>query len=307
VSAITTVGGLIYGAHDALLGGRRQQITRLDGSIVAAGASLIVSNIDAVSVGSFLNIDDELVYVEAKNPSSRTCEIIRAMRGTTAADHDDGALVYVDPIFARHTIRREIRNEVGSWPADLFYPTSTTFERIATGSDVWKMTTASLPSLADRLIGILDVTVSADSATESPLRVDQWALTHYSTNINGSALDEADLRIQTNYGGTSDLIVVVAATPVATASLWDDDDTTLSALSIPENWADIVLMGAAWRLMLTRDVGRSLIDAQPEPRRAEEVPIGASGSIATMFKRSRDARINEEIIKLKARWPLRRH
>src|SRR5690606_30967147 len=139
------------------------------------------------------------------------------------------------------------------------------------------------------------------------VRPDWLILPEQATNVQ--AVTSRLIAIDSDIAG-ADIEVAIGRRPKTTSSLWSapmDDATITSNYFMKEEWFDIAMFGAAWRLMSGRDIGRATIDSQPQPRSAEEVPPGFAASTATFLKRQRDARLNEEIIKLKARWPLRRH
>jgi hypothetical protein len=57
---------------------------------------------------------------------------------------------------------------------------------------------------------------------------------------------------------------------------------------------DIPVLGAAYRLMMFRELKRSFTEAQGEPRRAAEVPVGSSLTALRGIQAFRQSRIDAE-------------
>jgi hypothetical protein len=87
-------------------------------------------------------------------------------------------------------------------------------------------------------------------------------------------------------------------------SSWSDT-TDVEVLGLTTSMASIPPVGAAWRLMSAKEVGRTNLTAQPEPRKAEEVPAGHMASVAQQLKKLRDDLIDEERWTLMNRYPLK--
>ncbi len=295
---MTTVADLIEETVDHLYGSSRQTLTTLDGAVTAAATSLIVAHSDDIGPGSFVAIGDELIYVQAVTSASRTLTVIRGQRGTTAEAHADGALVDINPIFPRYRIRRALQAEIRSWPSDLYRVDSVDLVT-ASGTSGY-----DLDGIASDYLSILDVQLGPRST------VNDLAI----VKPNYYEVRNADLDIYPSGNGivftgywpseARDLRVTVAA-PFDVES-FDDEDDAEDDIGLAPSQVDIPPMGAAWRLMIARDVKRSFGEGQGEPRRAEEIPPGFAGSIATFLKRTRDQRLADEVVRLRALHPIRR-
>lgn len=79
---------------------------------------------------------------------------------------------------------------------------------------------------------------------------------------------------------------------------------TLVSLGLPDSVADIIALGAAARLVLPREVKRNFTEAQGEPRRAEEVAVGAQVASARALMNLRAQRLSEEVSRLSSQYPL---
>lgn len=295
---MTTVADLIEATRDHLYGNSRQMLTTLDGAITAAATSLILANVTDVTRGSFLSIEDELVYVDTVVAASRTCTVIRAQRGTVAATHADDVLVEVSPIFPRYRIRQMLQAEIRSWPSDLF---TTLSVDLTTASSTSGYDLADIPS---DYLRILDVQLGPRSGIEDfgVVRVAYDEVRGADTGIfpSGNGI------VLTGYvpDHARDLRVTVAVP--FDVETFDDNDDAEDDIGLPPSLHDVPPIGAAWRLMMARDVKRSFGEGQGEPRHAEEIPFGGAGSVATFLKRTRDQRLADEIIRTKAIYGIRR-
>jgi hypothetical protein len=84
------------------------------------------------------------------------------------------------------------------------------------------------------------------------------------------------------------------------AALTDDVQTVTG---LPASCNDIPAIGAAARLLTAREARRSQLDAQPDPRQAQDVPPGAGRAAAAQLFALRDRRIKEESARFSATYP----
>ena len=114
-----TMSTLVEHTRDLLTGPRRVPRNKLAEAIEADDAFLMFAH-DAAQVkeGAFLAIEDEVVYVWAVE--GQRADIERGQRGTTAAHHEDGAVVEVEPRFPAGVILRALAQEIRSWPEDVY-------------------------------------------------------------------------------------------------------------------------------------------------------------------------------------------
>jgi hypothetical protein len=81
--------------------------------------------------------------------------------------------------------------------------------------------------------------------------------------------------------------------PYTTPLVWAADDVAdVTGLHVQAH--DIPVLGAAYRLMMFRELKRSFTEAQGEPRRAAEVPVGSSLTAMRGIAQLRQDRINNE-------------
>lgn len=80
-------------------------------------------------------------------------------------------------------------------------------------------------------------------------------------------------------------------------------DDLLTVAGVPASAQDIVSMGAALRLAPDREIQRNTMGAQPDPRKAAEVPPNAIGNSATPLMRRYMLRVGQEQSRLRRAFP----
>lgn len=294
---MTTVADLIEQTIDHLYGGMRQALTILVDAIDASTTTVKLTETSEVGVGAFLSIDDELMYVRAVNTATTQATVIRGMRGTTAAAHDSGVLVEVNPKFPRYRIRRSLGEEIRSFPTDVHGVLSVDLTTSTDGAGY------DLDGVPATYLSILDVQLgpySSDTST-AVVRPNYYEVRNADLDTYPSG---AGIVLTGAVGGIRDLRVTVAV-PFNTSSMADTVNVE-SAIGLPASMLDIPPMGAAARLMVGREVKRTFGEGQSEPRRAEEVPVGSSSGTATFLRREVQRRIAEEMTRLRSQYPMRR-
>lgn len=290
----TTVSQLIEETRRLLYGSTRMSQNRLAGSgmtNVATNLTLEFDIQDAVR-GSILSVDDELMWVISSDPSSKIVNVMRGQMGTTAAAHSVGALVEVNPRFPRTYVKRALQQEIDSWGTRLFKVTSSNISLLGT--------TRIYDLGVSNFIGVVGVTLSPYTGKTTRSNAQRWTVLR--------DLDTADfpsgaaIELLSNYPAPG--IARVRVAQKFDVSTWADA-TDVETLGLSTSMTDIPPLGAAWRLMSTKEVGRTNLQAQPEPRRAEEVPAGHMASVAAQLKKLRDDRIDEERWTLMNRYPLK--
>lgn len=295
---MTTVADLVEQTFDHLYSQSRQQFNVLDGALTTTGATVTFEHAPSdVTRGSYLSIDDELMYVISVDQSAKTAVVLRGQRGTRKAVHADGALVDINPRFPRYLVKRALRDEVRSWPSSVY--------RIDTldlsASD--GVAGYDLIGVGDDFYSIIDLQYGP-AAGSVAVDVTRTAYTIYREGDPVTFPSGAGVVLTGVAPSDARDVRVVLALPFDT-TVWENTTDLVDDVGLAESMLDIPPIGAAWRLMSGRDIKRSFGEGQGESRRAEEVPAGFAGSIATFHKRTRDARLSDEAVKLLGRHPMR--
>ena len=85
--------------------------------------------------------------------------------------------------------------------------------------------------------------------------------------------------------------------------LVNQTDDLLAVAGVPQTAQDIVPMGAALRLAPPREIQRNTMGAQPDPRKAQEVPPNAIQASANALNILYLRRISQEQSRIKRAFP----
>lgn len=269
---------------DMLMSGGRDSRNRLASAITAEAEGLTLSyGANRIGADDQLSIGFEDLAIWQVSGSNVTVE--RGADGTTPAAHAAGATVLVNTPFSPGQVLRSMKAELvtlGSTPG-LGRVAHTTFEATignytspALGVDPDKIVSVSGQSLsdADEWTDISSFSVQRTSAGTSLILYDGWQGTvrvSYWTSYGEITADTADVAATTGLG-----------------------DPTLLAV------------GAALRLTRGRPIRRSMIDAQGDSRRAQEVTGFDTTQADLNLERWYRQLITTEKARLIARYPARR-
>jgi hypothetical protein len=296
---VTTAADWVHETRHHLLSGEREQVNRLDGAIVSAGASTFVyefTTFGGIQPGAVVEIDTELMYVFSVNTGTRTATVQRGYQGTTAATHSDDALITVNPRFPSHAVLRALNQELLS----LSSPQSGMF-RVAVEELTYTVGVTGYDLDLPGFIDVIEVHALMSETSDWWKRVALWRVANNmatSDFASGRALMLGDGGIP-----SSGRVRVTYKRSYGTVAALGDDVTT--ATGIATEAEDIPPLGAAVRLALPRGIKRSFDESQGEPRRAAEVEANAMVQNAAALLQFRNQRVSAEVARLKALYPIR--
>lgn len=286
---MTTTADLIASAKRWLQHTGRPEINRLAGAESNSDINIGVDwDLGSITAGAVICVDLEEMYVWTA--SSFSAQVQRGWNGSTPAAHSSGALVEVNPLFSNWRILNEINAELNSLSPQIYQVKTKTITATA----------ASSYDLVADVIDVLTVQTNAYGASLDWPELHRWKFwANQDTSVFGSgrALQFFEMPAP---GRT---IRVTYAAPLNTLSTLADTVETVSGL--PTSAADIPSIGAAARLLSSREARRSQMDAQPEARQAADVPPSTARSAAAQLFALRDRRIKEEVGKLTRLYPTR--
>lgn len=286
----TLTSDVIAEARRFLLASGRQEMNRLTTTMNTSVTSVVFDfAAGSIAAGALIAIDLELILVWSV--TSQTATVQRAMHGSVAAAHTAGAVITVNPIVSDFWVFAEINNELASLssPATGLYRVKTV---TATA------TVASSYNLAADVIDVLTVQWNDYGPSLDWPRLRRWdVLTNQDTSVFASG---TALQLYTAPPPGRTLRITYSAPFGALATLADDVQTTTG---LPASANDIPAIGAAARLLTAREARRSVLDAQPESRQAQDVPPGTARSAAAQLFALRDRRVKEESARLSSQYP----
>lgn len=253
-------------------------------STSASPLILSLGSTDSVGKGT-VEIDEELLWVDSFDRVANTATVSpygRGYLGTTAATHLLDAKVTISPTFPRFSIKRAINDTIRSLGASIFAVKSTSFTFNAAQStyafnnlDIKNILTVSWedigPSKEWRPLRRWDFDSTADA-------------TAWGAGAQTITLGEAPISGRT-------VRVVYAADPTAFTT---NAQVYTTQTGLPESTRDVVILGAAYRLLTFLDPARA---SQVSPQADEtdsKRPYGASQSATKQLYALYTQRLNEE-------------
>ena len=305
-TACLTVGNLIDRTFDLLLQSAREERNKLGQYLDSTATTFTVEYpLMSLTRGTYLAIDDEVMYVWDTSPGSggaSTVTVERGDKGTIAATHELGSIIAVNPYFTRYHVRKTLQDEIRSWGPQVFQVLSADIDAVnfQRGYD--------LGILGDWFY-ILDVIESPDPLT-GIVNENSWNRVNYriDKNANLQSFPSGAAIFITDPLGVFDTprsFHVTYAAPIDVDTSFEDNDC-VHITGMDNSDLDIPPLGAAWRLATGREVRRMLTEAQGQNSDLTNFPAGYMVKAGEDFKNSRDSRLKDAQERLRAQYPIRR-
>ena len=270
----------------------------------SSASPLIMSLGSTDSVGKgIVEIEEELLWIDNYDRIANTATVApygRGYLGTTAATHAADTKVTISPTFPRHSIKRAINDTIRSLGANIFAVKSTTFTFNSAVS------TYAFANLNIKNILTISWQEIGPSKEWRPIRRWDWdpaanpeafGYTSGTDQVQTVTLGEAPISGRT--------VKVVYATDPEPFTTNAQDYAVQTGL--PESTRDVVILGAAYRLLSFLDPARA---AQVSPQADEtdsKRPYGASQSATKQLYALYSQRLNEETKAQQQNYPPRVH
>lgn len=267
---MTTYSDLIEETRQHLMTGQPDRINVLHANIDNSTTTLTLRYVNrGVSEGSRLVIGlEEFHVIDTSTSGEQTnVTVVREFGGSTAASHTAGDLIYVNPQFSNFRIGQFINQGLQNLSAEGLF-------RIKSEDFTYNVTTLGYDFPADA--DIQDIwRVRYDTAGSSNnwpvLRPDEYYLDRAADPTDFASGIQLVLRdggypgrtVRVSYRSSFGLLSTLADDVLAVSGLHTE------AHDLPPLYASIALLAG-------REIKRSFLNQQPEPRRAEEVPPGAA-------------------------------
>ena len=281
------------------MSGQRDRMNRVSGALTDSGTTVTFEfALKQIAENTRLSIDLEEMHVWETSGTGAGADatVQRGFNGSTAAVHDSGALVRVNPRFTDFEILRAVNDEL----RDLSSPDNGLFRVLSDDFDFNAATFGYELTAPTGIISIWRVRFDP-SGPESDWPVipkRYWRLDQAADTDEFSSGLQLVLKAAAEPGRP---VRVSYKTGFASLSAMDEDVTSVSGLHAEAH--DILPMGAAIRLMAGRDLKRSFMEAQPEPRRSDEVDPGSAQQAMRPLLAMRLQRIMAEVSRLMSRFP----
>lgn len=264
-----------------------------------SSAPLVLSLGSTDNVGKgIIEIDDELMWVDSFDRVANTATIApygRGYLGTTAATHAVDAKVTVSPIFPRYTVKKAINDTINAIGGSLLSIKQTTFTFNAA------ITTYEFENL--NIENILTMMWQDIGPSQEWIRIRRWDFDPFAdVGVWGSGSQTVTIGDFITPGRTVKVMYTTRPSTLVNAS-----DVYTTTTGLPESSKDVVVLGAAYRLLAYLDPARA---SQISPQ-ADEIDakrsFGSANSAARQLYALYQQRLNEEVKAQQAQYPTRVH
>jgi hypothetical protein len=277
---------------------------RQDRITYVANAAGLTTTSTAITVGSSNNlakgvieIDDELIWIDSFTTASNVLNVIpgfgRGYQGTTAAPHAQYAQVTLSPTFPRSTIKKAINDTINSFYPKLWIASAYTFTFNAS------QTTYALPDDAQ---DILFISWQTTGSSQEWLPVNRWRLDSMANAATFNSQNTINIYENVQPGRT--IQVWYTSTP---NTLDANTDDFADVTGLPESSKDVVILGAAYKLLSYLDAGRINLSSAEADLNDGKLPSSAGVAASRYIFALYQQRLNEEALKLADKYPIRIH
>jgi hypothetical protein len=271
-------------------------------STIAAPTILSLGSTDSVGKG-ILEIDEELVWVDSFDRVANTATISpygRGYLGTTAATHSAETKVAISPTFPKYVVKRAINDTIRSIGSSIYAVQNYNF--------TFNAAVSTYPLANKSIKNILTIAWQSIGPSKEwvPIRRYDFDASAYpeafgyvtgTDTVQTITLGEAPIAGRT-------VKVMYATTPNV---FTNNSDVYTTTTGLPESTKDVVILGAAYRLLSYLDPARA---AQVSPQADEtdsKRPYGASQTATKQMYALFNQRLKEEIDAQQNNFPPRIH
>ena len=248
---------------------------------------------NAISFGMVLSIDMENFYVTQWAPMPQTVTAISGYQGSTSTSHLAGATVYINPKFSRFDVGVAINEEL----TDLSGPTNGLFQ-VKTDDITYNPVFMGYDLPADSgLIDVIGVRYKIAPPTHNYPPIKRWALL---PNMTDPVFPSHNALIIYEGGWPGMPLHVWYSSAFDPLTSLSDDVTTTAG--VPPTAIDIIPVGAGIILNQDREIKRNFAEAQPDARKAPEVPPGAVMNATKQMQAWRAGRVASERTRLQKKY-----
>lgn len=281
--------------HLSSYGMRNDAVTHITANLTSSATTATLYSTDSVGRG-LIEIDDELIWIDAVDRATGTITIPpygRGYKGSTAASHTSGTMVTLNPTYSRKAIKTAINDTIRAVFPQLYGVSKYTF----TYSPA--VTTYSLPSSVESIIAI---SFEAIGPSKEWVPVRGW---RQDATSNVSAFNSTNSVTITSFvdpGATVQVAYTMEPEPLESNS-----DEFADTTGLPESAKDVIVLGAAYRLLSTVDPNRlSFSNAEAESQ-SSQIQFGSGTNTAKYIYALYQQRLSEEASKLVGKFPVRVH
>jgi hypothetical protein len=281
---------------------QQDQTTHLTSAITTTTSTLAAPTIfslaaDQVGEG-IVEVDDELIWVTEYDRISRNATVPpygRGFMGTTAATHVAGARVVVKPTFPRSSVKRAIQDTIRAIGSSIFAAKNTSFTYNST-VDSYAFTNLNIQN-------ILRMSWQDTGSTKRWIPIIRWSWDSSPDAVTWGAGAQT-ITINDAHIMTGRKVNVTYATAPATLST-TSEDSFATQTGLPESVKDVVVLGAAYRLLSFLDPARNTLTSPQADEIDSKRPYGSGNSSTRELYKLYTTRLAEETQAQQQQYPPR--
>lgn len=268
------------------------QIATLVTDIATNTTSVRLDMADAITRG-IIEIDDELMFVTScVNGVATVPAWGRGYKGTIPSAHTAGSAVYISPSYPRSIVSREVNNAIRAVYPTLFAVRSYDFTTDAIHVQY------ALPGDVDRVLAVDWRWLAIDGW--NPLR--EWEV------VSGASTADFTSGKFIALGAPLGSGIKVHVTYAAPPTLLDQpNDGFADVTGLPASARDVIVYGAASRLLPWMDAGRLPTDTVSSDLQDQQKPVGNAVSVGREIRQLYAQRLTQEHQALTQKFPFRTH
>ena len=284
-----------------LMSGAREQIVQLIADYIAGAEVIQIGGqfSGAIQAGAILGIDLELFLVLSVTTAG-SVTVSPGYLGSSEADHDKNALVYVNPRFSLYDIGVAVNDDL----LDLSAPynglgqtlfVDQTFNPTYMGYDLG----SQFDGLSSRVLEV-SYQIAPPVRTYPLIRKGMFRVVRNANQPSVFPSGNGIVVYDSGYPGLP--LHIQFLSPFNPLVNLTDDLTTVAGL--PPSMYDLPDLGASIKLMQPREVKRNFYEAQPDPRKAVEIPPQAVANSSAKLEQQRQKRIDAESDRIMSVYPM---
>ena len=295
---MATLNDMIAEVRSSLAGFtlRQDRISYLTNAINTTDLAIQIGSSSNLAKG-IIEIDNELIWIDNFDKTNNTMNAApgfgRGYQSTSPAPHAANAQVILTPTFPRTNIQQAINDTIGSVYPKLWAVYSYTFTFNAS------QVTYALP---DDVQNVLYMSWQTTGSSKEWLPIKKWRQDLMANAATFNTQKTVNLYENIQPGRT--VQVWYAANPQTMTSGTDD----FSAVTgLPESCRDVIIFGAAYRLLSFVDPGRINLTSAESDLADSKVPGTAGSTNSRYIYALYQQRLQDESLKLSDKFPIRLH
>jgi len=279
------------------------------------GTLLTQEEEDVMEAGSIIEIDRELLLCKELDTVNDTVTVVRGVRGTTAATHDENAIIKIAPPFPRQVVFDAVVDQINNLFPTLF---AVETQSVQSSNGYTLLGTYDSPGTNNYLVSVLkaisqftDFSSGADQTgvVFNPVSVQMIQLPNPFTYVDDTSTERTityttgpnqvnALQFFNIDQGHTCYVTFKKKFVEPTA-----ETDTLATIGLEDEYEPIVMAGVAAQMMSSRDIPTATADYISDQLAVQSFPVGSANSIRNSLLQYQQLLITQARKYLRAKYP----